>query len=299
MPQSSTRGPMGEKRMNEFSVLARRAAVGAMMVAMFGSFAGCTRIETGSVGVTKSRLSGEISKEPAEGLTWTVLKEVVADPDTTETRIALNNLQPSDSTGSRLDDMDVILSITLNTPKVPEFYIKTKEFDSYKDEAGKEVRTVGLHVVQNIGRHAVQEVTKLNSMSKLASTMTDYEKAIKDQAQKELDAGYPGVFNVVRANVNNFKPPESVSRQANAMANLSLESERLDKEMQLTNQREKMAEQAALIDARALRKAADDTHLTAEQLTAWRNAKSYAEQAAAMGQKASPVVDPGKQPAPR
>lgn len=53
--------------------------------------------------------------------------------------------------------------------------------DDVQDESGKTFQTVGLHVVQNIGRHAVQEVSKLSPMTKLAANISEYENNIRKQ----------------------------------------------------------------------------------------------------------------------
>lgn len=126
---------------------------------------------------------------------------------------------------------------------------------------------------------------------------TTLENNIRKQTQQELDAGYLGVFKVVRVNVNTFRPPETVANMANAIASLDMEAARIEKEIALAGKRTSLAAQNSLIDATALRSAVDATKLTPEQLTAWRNAKAYGEQAAAMGAKAAPVVEPAKQPA--
>lgn len=274
-----------------------KLALSSLALAASVLLQGChARIETGSVGIVR-HWDGEISSKPYHGFTFLIFDSLIGRPDTTETRIALNNLQPTDETGVKVDRLDVVLSITLNPEKVPAFYIQTKEIDTVSDESGNSFQTVGLHVVQNIGSHSIQEVSKLSPMTQLAKNIGAYEANIKKQVQKELDAGYPGVFTVVRVNVNNFRPTETVSNLANALASLDMESSRIDKEVALASKRTSLAAQTALIDAKALRDAADATKLTPEQLIAWRNAKSYGEQAAAMGAKAAPVVEPSKQPA--
>lgn len=283
--------------MKAFGKLTRGIALSIIAAGAIGSMTGCTRIETGSVGILK-HWGGTIDTAPQTGVVMTVFDSVIAHVDTTEARVKLNDLRPADSKGVQLEDLDVVLSIKLNGEKVPSFFINTKELDTFKDESGREVTTVGLNVVKNLASHAINEATKARQMSTLAANLPTYEKEILAQVQKELESGYPGVFQVVRVNVNNIKLPDSVAKQASAMANLEMETERLDKEMSLTAKRETMASQAALIDAKALKTAIETTRLTAEQLTAWKNAKSYAEQAAAMGSKAAPVLD-ARAPAPK
>lgn len=283
--------------MKEFSKLARGVAVSMIAAVAFGSMTGCTRIETGSVGILK-HWGGDISTQAQKGMVITVFDKIVGDVDVTETRVPMQHLRPADAKGVQLEELDVVLSFRLNGEKVPSFYINTKELDHYKDESGRDITTVGLNVVKNLASHAINEATKKNQMSTLAAGLPKYEEEIKLQVQKELDAGYPGVFQIVRVNINNIRLPDAVAKQASSMANLDMENERLDKEMSLTAKRETMARQSAMIDAKALRAAVEETKLNPEQVTAWRNAKSYAEQAAAMGARGVPLVD-AKAPAPK
>lgn len=285
-------------KMKSFSRLARGMAVTMVAAVALGGLSGCARVETGAVGILK-HWSGEISTVAQTGFTWTILDSMVGTVDTTETRIGLPDLKPADSTGVQLADLDVVLSVRINGEKVPGFFIQTKEIDIYKDESGNEVHTVGMNVVRNIGSHAINEVTKSRKMASLSGEINNYELKIKEQVQKELDAGYPGVFQIVRVNVNNLQVPEAVMKQATAMANLDMETERIEKEMSLTAKREAMQKQHALIDAKALKSAISETGLSAEQITAWKNAKSYGEQAQAMGAKAAPTLETGKQPSPK
>lgn len=245
-----------------------------LALATVAALSGCARIETGAVGILK-HWGGEISTTPQTGWNLTILDSMIAHVDYTETRVPVNNLQPSDSNGVLLDDLDIVVSFTLNPDKVPSFYLQTKELDTYKDDSGREVTTVGLKVLENIIKHSVQELTKKQSLVTLAADLTTYETQIKTQAQIELEAGYPGVFKLIRVNVNHFIPPASIRDQANRTAALKSEAERNTEEQKLIDQRTKLEASKALVEARALRDAVKDTGLTAEQLIAWKNARAY------------------------
>jgi hypothetical protein len=260
-----------------------------ILAAIYLSLTGCTRIETGAVGVLK-HWGGEISTEPQTGFVTTILDSIIGHIDTTETRALINNLQPSDANGVLLDDLDLVVSFTLYPNKVPTFYIQTKELDTYKDDSGREVTTVGLKVLENIIKHTAQEVTKKQSLVTLAAALTDYEHEILVQAQKELDAGYPGVFKLLRVNVNHFIPPASIREQANRTAALKSEAERNTEEQKLIAQRRTLEASKALVEAQALAEAVASTGLKAEQLIAWRQAKAAELQAKAFGERAQPVV---------
>lgn len=283
------------EKMSEMKTWARMALLAGVGVAL-AALSGCARIETGAVGIVKSRFNGAISDKPVTGFTGLLTESLVGEVDVTETRVPLNDLRPADAKGVQVEDMDLMLSIRLDGEKVPGFYIQTKELDQYRDESGKDVSMVGLNVIKNIAAHAVQEIMKTRQMSTLAANQTAFETEVKKQVQLELDKGYPGVFQVVRVNVNNLKLPAAVADQASKMAMLEMENERIDRELQLAQKRQQAADQAAAIDAKALRQAMQATGLSAEQLIAWKNAKSYGEQAAALGAKATVTIEAAKQP---
>lgn len=251
--------------------------------------AGCAKVETGSTGILK-HWGGEISTEPQHGFQVMIFDSMVGHVDTTETRAVIDGLQPADANGVLLDKLDIVVSFRLNEAKVPAFYIQTKELDEYTDDSGRSVTTVGLKVLENIVKHSVQEQTKKQSLVTLSANLGEYEKAILDQAQAELQKGYPDVFTLIRVNVNHFAPPAAIRDQANKTAALKSEAERNTEEQKLIAQRTELEKSKALVEAFALRDAMDQTHLTAEQLVAWKNARAYEAQAKAFGDRAAPVI---------
>lgn len=272
-----------------------KSTVALVAVAAFSFFSGCARVETGSVGIIKS-WRGEISTEPATGFNLLLLSSMPAQVDTTETRVELKGLHPSDANGVLVDDVGVVVSFTLNPAAVPTFYIRTKELDTYRDESGRMITTVGLKVLENIVQHAIQELTKKQVMVELAGNLTDYESAIVKQSQAELDKGYPGVFNIIRVNVNHFIPPKAILDQANLIAGLKVEAARIDQEQTLILKRTALEAAKASVEANALRVAMDSSHLSAADLIAWKNARAYEVQARAIGDSAVRTVNAAAQP---
>ena len=272
-----------------FRTTAAVAALGAVFL-----MTGCARIPTGSVGIVQ-HWSGAIDPEPATGFKTTVLDSVI-EVDTTETRVPLNGLRPADANGVLLDALDVVVSFRLVPAKVPAFYIQTKELDSYVDESGRHTTTIGLHVLQNILQHSIQEVTKKEVTTQLAANLGDYEQAILAQARTELEAGYPGVFQLIRINVNHFTPPTAIRDQVNAIAALKVEAQRIDQAQTLIKKQTDLEAAKAVLEANALRAAMDASHLSAEQLIAWKNARAYETQARALGESATRTIDAARQP---
>ena len=273
----------------------RTLATAAAAALLAAGLAGCVRLPTGSVGIVK-HWNGSIDDEPATGFKTTVL-ESVREVDTTETRVTLNALRPSDANGVLLDGLDISVSFRLNAAKVPAFYVQTKELDTYTDDSGRSTTTVGLHVMENIIQHSVQEITRREAITQLAANLGEYEKLILAQAQGELDAGYPGVFKLIRINVNHFTPPAAIRDQVNAIASLRVEAQRIEQAKLLIKQQTELESARAVVEATALRTAMDASHLSAEQLIAWKNARAYEIQAKAIGETAVRVIEPTRPPA--
>lgn len=265
-----------------------------LLAPMLLSMGGCARIATGSVGIVR-HWDGQIDPVPVTGFKTTVLDSVI-EVDTTETRVPLNGLHPADANGVLLDGLDMVVSFRLDPARVPAFYVQTKELDSYTDESGRHVTTIGLHVLGNILQHSVQEVTKKEALTQLAANLGDYEHAILAQAQSELDAGYPGVFHLIRVNVNHFTPPAAIRAQVDAIAALRVESQRIAQAQTLIQQQSQLESAKAVLEANALRAAMEASHLSAEQLIAWKNARAYETQARAIGETATRTVDAARQP---
>jgi hypothetical protein len=153
--------------------------------------------------------------------------------------------------------------------------------------------------MQNIIQHSIQEVTKKEVITQLAGNLGGYEQEILQQAQSELDHGYPGVFRLVRINVNHFTPPAAIRDQVNAIAALKVEALRIDQAETLIKKQSDLEAAKAVLEANALRAAMDASHLSAEQLIAWKNARAYETQAKAIGETATRTIDVGRQPGAR
>ena len=82
----------------------------------------------------------------------------------------------------------------------------------------------------------------------------------------------------------------------NAIAALKVEAQRIDQAQTLIVKQSELAAAKAVLEANALRAAMDASHLTAEQLIAWKNARAYETQARAIGESATRTVEVARQP---
>lgn len=239
---------------------------------------GCAKIRTGDVGI-EHHWGGTISQETAApGFHWAILSSY-DEIDVTPTRVDVTGMTPKDSNGVPLNDVDIVVTYTLNSDNSAIFYSTTHELDEYKDDSGNEYTTLGLHIVESVAPHAMQEVTSKDQLQNIAKNITAYEDAAAVEIKSELDAQYPGAYKNIKVRVNKFQLPDSIQRNENDMASMEAERQRNQVELGLIDQRTQLAEKNATMDAMALRDAADAAHLTPEQVIAWKQAEAAMTQA--------------------
>jgi hypothetical protein len=81
-----------------------------------------------------------------------------------------------------------------------------------------------------------------------------------------------------------------------AIAALKVEALRIDQAQTLIHKQGELESAKAVLEANALRAAMEASHLTAEHLIAWKNARAYETQARAIGESATRTVDVARQP---
>ena len=92
------------------------------------TISGCTRIPTGSVGI-QQHFDGQIENFGAIPGMYVSIFDKYLPIDTTLTRVSVKNLQPKDSNGVPLKNVQAVVTFRLDPSKVAAFYIKTKERD--------------------------------------------------------------------------------------------------------------------------------------------------------------------------
>lgn len=259
----------------------------AGMAVCFGILAsiamsGCTRVSTGNVGIV-TNWNHTVDPEVAEPGTHFTLFKSIQEIDATQTRVPVMNMTPKDAKGVPLKDVDVIVTFTLNPVNAARFFSTTHEIDTYKDDSGNEYTTLGMDIIKTKAPHVMQEVTSREQLENIAKNITDYEDQASAEFKKELDTQFPGAYLAVKVQVNKFQMPDSIQTQVDAIAGMDAERKRNDAELALIDQRTKLAEKLASVDAIALRQAADAAHLTPEQVIAWQQAKAAMIQAQNIG----------------
>lgn len=265
------------------TVTVRRIGI-AVCIGVLASIAmaGCTRVGTGNVGI-RTHWNHEVDpvvEGPGNHLT---LGSSIQEIDVTQTRVPVQGLTPKDVKGMPLNDVDIVVTYTLNPEHAAIFFSTTHEIDTYVDESHNNYTTLGLEIVKSKAPHVMQVVTSQDKLDNISKNLAQYETQASDEFKRELDDQYPGAYAKVVVQVNKFQLPDAIQNQVNAIASMDAEIVRNDKESSLIAQRTKLAAQLASVDAVALREAADASHLTPEQVIAWQQAKAAMTQAQNIG----------------
>src|SRR5476651_295679 len=268
------------------NALAKLAAVAVVAATM----SGCTHIPDGSVGIVIDH-DGTIEMEPVTHTVGDFWQNVI-EIDVSQTRIALNNLQPKDALGTPLQKLDLNVTVQLNPSNVPAFYKATKELDTYVDDSNVKYTTLGKHVVEMVTQIVAQQETEKVLFGDIAKSSMAFQSQFKanmiKDVQAEMDRRYPGAMKILSVDVMHFDLPPSLADQSQKQSALDSESNTIDAELKLNAKRQQLEDQRASLDAHALAAAAKNSGLSPEVLIAWRNAKAYEEQA--QGMRGSPVT---------
>lgn len=246
-------------------------AAGAIGISLMS---GCTRIETGNVGIIKHWDNSIDPVVLGDGMHPMLFDSLLAEIDGTSTRVPVNNLTPKDAKGVPVDDLDIVVTYKLKSQNVARFYSTTHELDKYQDGTGRTYETLGLEAIKQLAPGVMQTVTETEDPVQIAKDTKAYDTKASTEFTKVLEARYPGAFEYVTVTTMHFALPASIQAQVSATAALDAEAARNAAELTLIKQRTELAKEKAEVDAIALRQAADAAHLSPEQLIAWRNANA-------------------------
>ncbi|QWY74952.1 MAG: hypothetical protein JVY19_00470 [Ferrovum myxofaciens] len=238
---------------------------------VFIALAGCTRIPTGSVGVLQ-HFDGTIDNIIVNPGMQLSIFDAYIPIDTTLTRVSVEKLQPKDSNGVPLENVQVVVTFRLDPSKVASFYIKTKELD--REDNG--LYTLGPKILQeSVIPYAVQLATERSDLATISSHLGDYAETIRQVSVSRLDKLYPNnPFIIQSVTVPNFELPETIQKQVNAKAGFLAELQTIEAEKQVVEQRQQLVQERATVSANALAQAAHATGLSVEQVIAWERVEA-------------------------
>lgn len=176
---------------------------------------GCTRIETGEVGVRvgfdKQVQSGELLPG---SFNQTLIGNVMTFP-IKDVNVQLDNMTPVAADNSTMKDFDAVVVYNLNPGQVAELYsTKNKSFHA---EFKGDTYVMYNYIVQN-ARNAIYKAARKYEALDMADKRNDMENFIKEEiirnlAEEKLD----GAITISQVMIRNVVPADSVVASANEL----------------------------------------------------------------------------------
>jgi regulator of protease activity HflC (stomatin/prohibitin superfamily) len=191
----------------------RILTVGILAVAVLAT--GCTRIETGEVGV---RVDAYKQVQPGELLPGSMNQTIIGDVLTfpvKDVNVTLENMTPVAKDNSTMKDFDAVVVYNINPANVAELY-STKNKSFHADFRG-DTYVMYNYVVQN-ARNAIYKAARKYEALDMADNRTEMENLIKDEITRNLaEEKLDGSITINQVMVRSVVPADSVVESANAL----------------------------------------------------------------------------------
>lgn len=235
----------------------RLFSVACLALLLSTIFSGCTRVDTGNVGVEKT--IGKINpQELPAGLYFTMFK-TVDEITTKDTLIYLQNMTPKSSNNVTMQDADIDIYYRINPSKVADLVIKyqgdvtdqtqlgiangLKEDDARHKDDGAYV--VGLTRVTREAREAVYTAVATMDATTMHTRREELTGKIRDNLQSALDKTDPGTFYIVAVNIRALTTDKALESSIIAQAAVDQQIAAKDKQIELAKKEaERLAAEA-------------------------------------------------------
>jgi regulator of protease activity HflC (stomatin/prohibitin superfamily) len=192
--------------------------------------AGCTRIETGEVGV---RVGFDKQVQPGELLpgsfNQTIIGEVLTFP-IKDVNVQLNDMTPVAKDNSTMKDFDAVVVYNINPQQVAELY-STKNRAFHAEFKG-DTYVMYNYIVQN-ARNAIYKAARKYEALDMADARSDMENYIKDEIVRNLaEEKLDGTIMISQVLIRNVVPADAVVESANALVRSKNELKQKEVEVQ-------------------------------------------------------------------
>lgn len=176
---------------------------------------GCTRIETGEVGVRvgfdKQVQSGELLPG---SFNQTLIGSVMTFP-IKDVNVVLENMTPVASDNSTMKDFDAVVVYNINPQQVSELYATKNK--SFHTEFNGDTYVMYNYIVQN-ARNAIYKAARKYEALDMADKRNEMEKFIQDEIVKNLaEEKLDGSVTISQVMIRNVVPSDTVVESANAL----------------------------------------------------------------------------------
>ena len=176
---------------------------------------GCTRIETGEVGV---RVGFDKQVQPGELLPGSFNQVIIGDVLTfpvKDVNVTLENMTPVAKDNSTMKDLDAVVVYNINPQQVSELYA-TKNKAFHADFRG-DTYVMYNYIVQN-ARNAIYKAARKYEALDMADNRGEMEKFIQDEIVRNLsEEKLDGTIMISQVLIRNVVPADSVVESANAL----------------------------------------------------------------------------------
>ena len=191
----------------------KKSVIAIAMLAVFAT--GCTRIETGEVGV---RVGFDKQVKPGELLPGSFNQVLVGDVLTfpvKDVNVVIENMTPVARDNSTMKDLDMVVVYNINPQEVSELYAtKNRAFHA---EAKGDVYLMYNYVVQN-ARNAIYKASRKYDALDMADNREQMETQVREEIQRNLaEEKLDGSITINQVLIRNVVPADSVVESANAL----------------------------------------------------------------------------------
>lgn len=176
---------------------------------------GCTRIETGEVGV---RVGFDKQVKPGELLPGSFNQVLIGDVLTfpvKDVNVVLENMTPVAKDNSTMADLDAVVVYNINQSQVAELYSSKNK--SFHAEHKGDVFLMYNYIVQN-ARNAIYKAARKYEALDMADNRTEMENFIKEEIVRNLaEEKLDGSLNITQVMIRNVVPAPSVVASANEL----------------------------------------------------------------------------------
>jgi hypothetical protein len=185
----------------------------ATLVAASVLATGCSRIETGEVGV---RVGFDKQVQPGELLPGSFNQTMIGDVLTfpvKDVNVVLENMTPVAKDNSTMKDFDAVVVYNINPQQVSELYsTKNKSFHA---EMKGDTYVMYNYIVQN-ARNAIYKAARKYEALDMADNRDNMENFIKEEVTRNLaEEKLDGSITISQVMVRNVVPADSVVASAN------------------------------------------------------------------------------------
>jgi regulator of protease activity HflC (stomatin/prohibitin superfamily) len=203
---------------------------------------GCTRIETGEVGV---RVGFDKQVQPGELLPGSFNQVIIGDVLTfpvKDVNVTLNDMTPVAKDNSTMKDLDAVVVYNINPQQVAELYsTKNKAFHA---EFKGDTYVMYNYIVQN-ARNAIYKAARKYEALDMADNRENMERNIQEEIQKNLaEEKLDGTITISQVLIRNVVPADTVVASANDL--VRSKNELKQKEVEVQTARKEAERMAAL-----------------------------------------------------